>query len=65
MRISAGKEQKDAILDRFGTEPWPYEWSEQDVSTQIQNLIGCGEFVKTPIQYSESKFVNTLDGEVY
>lgn len=39
--------QKTAILDRFGTEPEPCEWSEQDVVTQIQNFLGCGEFVKS------------------
>ena len=46
MRVSATDEQKIAILDRFGTKPFPYEWSEQDVFTQIQNFLGCGKFVK-------------------
>ena len=27
--------QQKAILKRFGTEPEPYEWSEQDISVQI------------------------------
>jgi hypothetical protein len=40
------EEQRQAILDRFGTEPWPYEWTEQDIIVQIQNFLGCGEFVK-------------------
>jgi hypothetical protein len=40
------EEQRRAILNRFGTEPWPYEWSEQDIDVQIQNFLGCGEFVK-------------------
>ena len=40
-------EQRAAILERFGTEPEPYEWSEQDISIQIQNFLGCGEFVKS------------------
>ena len=46
MRISATDLQKSAILQRFGTEPLPYEWSEQDIFTQIENFLGCGEFVR-------------------
>ena len=46
-RVSITKEQTKNILDRFGTEPEPYEWTEQDISVQIQNFLGCGEFVKT------------------
>lgn len=49
MRISATAEQKIAILERFGTEPFPYEWSEQDIFTQIQNFLGGGEFVKSSL----------------
>ena len=45
-RIYITPEQKLIILDRFGTEPTPYEWSEQDIAIQIQNYLGCGEFVK-------------------
>jgi len=48
-------EQRTAILERFGTEPEPYEWSEQDVVVQIQNFLGCGEFVKTPINSGSSE----------
>jgi len=40
-------EQKRIILDRFGTEPEPYEWTEQDIFVQIRNYLGCGEFVKS------------------
>ena len=40
-------EQSRMILERFGVEPVPYEWSEQDISIQVQNYLGCGEFVKT------------------
>ena len=40
-------DQRAAILERFGTEPEPYEWSEQDIVTQIENFLGCGEFVKS------------------
>jgi len=39
-------EQKRAILERFGTEPEPYVWSEQDIFIQIRNYLECGEFVK-------------------
>ena len=44
--IHLSKEQEVAILERFGIEPEPYEWSEQDIAIQIQNYLGCGEFVK-------------------
>lgn len=46
MWIRFTKEQERAILERFGTEPEPYEWSEQDIAVQIRNFLGCGEFVK-------------------
>ena len=46
-RICITEKQREIILDRFGTEPEPYEWSEQDIFVQIQNFLGCGEFVKT------------------
>jgi len=39
--------QKQAILDRFGTEPELYEWTEQDIFVQIQNYLDYGEFVKS------------------
>ena len=47
MWVCFTEEQKRIILERFGTEPEPYEWSEQDIVVQIQNFLGCGEFVKT------------------
>jgi hypothetical protein len=40
-------EQRRSILERFGTEPWPYDRSEQDIAVQIRNFLDCGEFVKT------------------
>jgi len=46
VRISITEGQKKIILKRFGTEPEPYEWSEQDIFTQLQNFFSCGEFVK-------------------
>ena len=47
MWIRFTEEQEWAILERFGTEPELYEWSEQDIAVQIRNFLGCGEFVKT------------------
>lgn len=46
MRLLATAEQRTAILERFGSEPTPYEWSEQDIFVQLQNFLGCGKFVK-------------------
>ena len=46
MRVFASNEQKASILDRFGTEPFPYEWTEQDIYVQIRNFLACGEFSK-------------------
>ena len=46
-RTRITQDQKKIILDRFETEPDPYEWSEQDIHVQIQNFLGCGEFVKS------------------
>jgi len=40
-------EQKRVILERFGTEPELYEWTEQDIAVQIQNYLSCGDFEKT------------------
>jgi hypothetical protein len=31
-------EQKRIILERFRTEPEPYEWSEQDIAEQIDRI---------------------------
>lgn len=45
--ITITPEQKRIILERFGTEPAPYEWSDQDIAVQISNYLGCGEFVKS------------------
>jgi len=46
MWVHFSKEQECIILDRFATEPEPYEWTEQDIGVQIQNFLSCGEFVK-------------------
>ena len=39
-------EQKRIILEHFGVEPEPYEWTEQDIWGQIRNYLDCGDFVK-------------------
>jgi hypothetical protein len=31
-------QQRQIILNRFGTEPEPYEWTEQDISEQIRKI---------------------------
>lgn len=38
MFILLTDEQRRIILDRFGTEPEPYEWTEQDISEQIRKI---------------------------
>lgn len=53
-------EQRRMILERFGTEPESYEWSEQDIVVQIKNFLACVEFVKS-VQYN-SKQATLLRG---
>ena len=31
-------QQRQIILDRFGTDPEPYEWTEQDIAEQIRKI---------------------------
>ena len=45
--------QKEIILERFGEEPWPYEWSEQDIHVQIRNYLYCGHWEK-PMKQCET-----------
>ena len=45
--LSCSREQERIILARFRTEPLPYQWTEQDIVVQIENYLGCGEFVKS------------------
>lgn len=33
------KAQEAEILRRFSEEPYPYEWSEQDIAEQIRKII--------------------------
>jgi len=49
MLTSITAQQSQIILERFGEEPTPYEWTEQDIAIQIRNYLECGNFVK-PIQ---------------
>ena len=46
MRVSLNKAQETAILTHFGTEPEPYEWTEQDITEQIRYFLDYGSFVK-------------------
>ena len=39
MRIWFTVEQENIILERFGEEPYPYEWSRQDIIEQIRQII--------------------------
>ena len=39
MRIWLTKEQERLILERFGEEPEPYEWSEQDIVNGIRQIV--------------------------
>jgi len=48
--ITAG--QKQIIIDRFSTEPDPYEWSEQDIAVQIRNFLNCGNWEKLMVDNS-------------
>jgi len=41
------EDKKRIILERFSTEPEPYDWTEQDIVVQISNFLGCGEFEKS------------------
>jgi len=61
MHIHIPEEQRTAILERFGVEPAPYEWSEQDIAVQIQNYLGCDEFVK--MIDSNNEYTRVLRGD--
>ncbi len=52
MLTPLSKPQKAAILARFGTEPEPYTWSEQDISVQIRTFVDHGCFVKPEQSFS-------------
>jgi len=49
-RISFTGKQQQIILERFGTNPYPYEWSEQDIQVQIGNYLHCGHWEKQSIR---------------
>jgi len=38
MHTSFTAGQRRTILDRFGKEPEPHEWSEQDIAEQINRI---------------------------
>jgi len=39
MWIIFTEEQERIILERFSEEPWPYEWSDWDITMQIRQII--------------------------
>jgi len=44
--------QSQAILERFGAEPEPHVWSEQDIAIQISNYLAHGVFAKPMVDNS-------------
>lgn len=56
-------EQERLILERFNVEPWPYEWSEQDIATQIQNFLACGVFIKPILNHGKQPEI--LPAEIF
>ena len=54
-RVTITKEEKEIILERFGTEPEPYTWSEQDISVQIRNYLNCGHWEKPMTGYADQE----------
>ena len=52
------EEQRENILERFGTEPEPYEWTEQDIGVQIRNYLCCGEWEKSVMNNGAGKFLS-------
>jgi hypothetical protein len=45
-RVLFTPEQEKIILERFGAEPWPHEWTGQDIACQIDTYLTCGLFEK-------------------
>jgi hypothetical protein len=58
-RISFTGKQQQIILERFGTEPYPYEWSEQDIQVQIGNYLHCGHWEKPSIRCAPGEILPT------
>jgi len=54
-RIRFTEEQTRISLERFGEEPWPYEWSGQDIYVQIGNYLYCGHWEKPIVQASDGE----------
>jgi hypothetical protein len=61
MRWSLTKAQKSAIMKRFGTEPEPYDWTEQDIAIQVRNFVECGVFVKGSNDHEITERTKDLD----
>lgn len=37
--LEISKETEEELLQRFGTEPQPYVWSEQDLWEQVRKVL--------------------------
>lgn len=37
--LEISKETEEDLLQKFGTEPLPYVWSEQDLWQQVRNVL--------------------------
>ena len=49
MRIWFTKEQERLILEQFSEEPWPHEWSEQDIVKGIRQIVYENPRPPTPL----------------
>jgi hypothetical protein len=63
--IFISPEQKRVLLERFGTEPEPHVWSDQDIAIQISNYLYCGEFEKPMIDNSDGKRIDWTDDMLF
>ena len=64
MFISITEEQNRTILERFGSEPEPHEWTEQDIAVQILNYLYCGHWEDPSIIHTEQT-VSLFNDEVF
>lgn len=49
-RMDIDSELEDRLLGRFGTEPHPHEYSEQDLHEQVRKLVMLSHREKCMIQ---------------
>ena len=70
MRLPMTQRQKADILEHFGTEPQPYQWTEEDIVIQIRNFMERGVFSRpAPGDFDYSQSYNQhnglIDGEPF